>query len=592
MPLIKSPEELEKVREEILSRRDPHQLCISVCAGASCLASGAGEVIAAFKAELEKQNINADVDTKGSGCPGFCEQGPVVVIHPEEICYLQVTPDDAGEIISQTIVGKKPVERLLYTDPDTGNKVVKMNDIPFYKNQVRHLIGNNIKIDPKSIDDYLAQGGYAALAKAMHEMSPEQVIEEVKESGLRGRSGSGFPAGRKWEFCRNSEDEHKYVICNCHEGDPGSYADRRLTEGNPHNVLEGIIIGAYAIGAQDAFVFVGDEFPQTVENMRLAIKQAEEYGFLGKDILGSGFDLTVRISIDGGGYVLGESTALMASMEGRIGEPKTKYDHATDRGLWAKPTVLNNLQTWANVPLIINNGAAWFRQTGTDGSTGTRVFSITGKIKNSGMIEVPMGMSLKEVIYDIGGGTVTDKKFKAIQVGGPLGGFVPESQLDVQVDYDQMTDAGLAMGPGLIVADESTCIVDMVKYFLTFLAHESCGKCTPCREGGYWLGQILTRIDTGTGRMEDLELLEDLCDNIFGRAFCALADGMVSPIRSSLEYFRDEYVEHIRRGMSPYGVAPRRDIEVVEFTRGGGYEPVPPATPERETEPADGGLSR
>ncbi len=554
MPLIKSPEELEKVREEILSRRDPHKLCISVCAGASCLASGAGEVIAAFKAELEKQNINADVDTKGSGCPGFCEQGPVVVIHPEEICYLQVTPDDAGEIISQTIVGKKPVERLLYTDPDTGNKVVKMNDIPFYKNQVRHLIGNNIKIDPKSIDDYLAQGGYAALAKAMHEMSPEQVIEEVKESGLRGRSGSGFPAGRKWEFCRNSEDEHKYVICNCHEGDPGSYADRRLTEGNPHNVLEGIIIGAYAIGAQDAFVFVGDEFPQTVENMRLAIKQAEEYGFLGKDILGSGFDLTVRISIDGGGYVLGESTALMASMEGRIGEPKTKYDHATDRGLWAKPTVLNNLQTWANVPLIINNGAAWFRQTGTDGSTGTRVFSITGKIKNSGMIEVPMGMSLKEVIYDIGGGTVTDKKFKAIQVGGPLGGFVPESQLDVQVDYDQMTDAGLAMGPGLIVADESTCIVDMVKYFLTFLAHESCGKCTPCRDGIRQMLHILNNITAGRGNKGDLELLELISTVQKKAALCALGQGASDPLLSTLKHFREEYEAHIEEKRCPAGV--------------------------------------
>ncbi len=554
MPLIKSPEELEKVREEILSRRDPHQLCISVCAGASCLASGAGEVIAAFKAELEKQNINADVDTKGSGCPGFCEQGPVVVIHPEEICYLQVTPDDAGEIISQTIVGKKPVERLLYTDPDTGNKVVKMNDIPFYKNQVRHLIGNNIKIDPKSIDDYLAQGGYAALAKAMHEMSPEQVIEEVKESGLRGRSGSGFPAGRKWEFCRNSEDEHKYVICNCHEGDPGSYADRRLTEGNPHNVLEGIIIGAYAIGAQDAFVFVGDEFPQTVENMRLAIKQAEEYGFLGKDILGSGFDLTVRISIDGGGYVLGESTALMASMEGRIGEPKTKYDHATDRGLWAKPTVLNNLQTWANVPLIINNGAAWFRQTGTDGSTGTRVFSITGKIKNSGMIEVPMGMSLKEVIYDIGGGTVTDKKFKAIQVGGPLGGFVPESQLDVQVDYDQMTDAGLAMGPGLIVADESTRIVDMVKYFLTFLAHESCGKCTPCRDGIRQMLHILNNITAGRGNKGDLELLELISTVQKKAALCALGQGASDPLLSTLKHFREEYEAHIEEKRCPAGV--------------------------------------
>ena len=334
--------------------------------------------------------------------------------YPEEICYLQVTPEDVSEIISKTVVEKKVIDRLLYADPNTGEKVMRGVDIPFYKNQVRHLTGNNIKLDPKSIDDYLAIGGYAALAKALHAMSPEQVIATIKESGLRGRSGSGFPAGKKWEFCRNSEADCKYVICNCHEGDPGAFADRRLMEGNPHNVLEGIIIGSYAIGAQHAYVFVGDEFPRTVENMRIAIRQAGDYGLLGENILGSGFDLTVTVSIDGGGYVLGESTALMASMEGRIGEPRTKYDHATDKGLWAKPTVLNNLQTWANVPLIIKYGAGWYRKTGTANSTGTRVFSITGKIKNSGMIEVPMGMTLKEVIFDIGGGIIEDKRIKAI----------------------------------------------------------------------------------------------------------------------------------------------------------------------------------
>jgi NADH-quinone oxidoreductase subunit F len=554
MPRIKSPEELEKVRQEILSRRDPSKPCISICAGAGCLASGAGEVIAAFKAEIEKQGLKADVDTKGSGCPGFCERGPIVVIYPEEICYVQVTPEDVPEIISQTVVGKKVIDRLLYTDPNTGEKAVHEYEIPFYKNQMRLLIGDNIKIDPKSIDDYLAIGGYSALVKVLLTMSPEQVIAEINKSGLRGRSGSGFPAGIKWEACRKAEADTKYVICNCHEGDPGAFADRRVMEGNPHTVLEGMIIGAYAIGAHEGYIFVGDEFPLTVENTRLAIKQAEEYGLLGKNILGSGFDFTVKINIDGGGYVLGESTALMASMEGRVGEPRTKYDHATDRGLRAKPTVLNNLQTWANVPLIINHGADSYSKIGTQNSKGTRVFSLAGKINNSGMVEVPMGMTLREVIFDVGGGIREDKRFKAVQVGGPLGGFVPESLLGLQVDFDELNKAGLAMGPGLIVADENTCIVDMVKYFLTFLSNESCGKCTPCREGLRQMLKILNNITEGRGKKGDLELLEMLSAVQKSAALCALGQGASNPLLSTLKHFRDEYEAHIEEKRCPGGV--------------------------------------
>ena len=564
MAQIKSSEELEKVREEILSRKDPNKPSISICTGAICLASGAGEVIDAFRAEIEKQGLKTNVDTKGTGCPGLCESGPVVVIYPEEICYVQVTPEDVPEIVSETLIGKKLIDRLLLFDSNTGEKVVHEYDIPFYKKQKRLLIGENIKIDPKSIEDYLAIGGYSALAKALKSMSPEQVIAEVKESGLRGRSGSGFPAGRKWEFCRNSEADTKYIICNCHEGDPGAFADRRVMEGNPHNILEGLIIGAYAIGAQEAYVFVGDEFPRTVENMRIAISKAEEYGFLGDNILGSGFGLTVHVSIDGGGYVLGESTALMASMEGEIGEPKVKYDHATDRGFRGKPTVLNNLQTWANVPLIIKNGADWYRKTGTENSAGTRVFSITGKIKHGGMIEVPMGMTLREVIFDVCGGIKEDKRFKAIQAGGPMGGFLPESLLDLPVDFEEMNNAGLAMGPGLVVIDEDTCIVDMVKYFLTFLANESCGKCTPCRDGLRHMLKILNNIIEGRGDKGDLKLLELLSKVQKKAALCALGQGASGPLLSTLEHFRDEYEAHIKEKHCPGGVCKALSTAKVE----------------------------
>ena len=553
---IGSPEELEKVRREIISRIDPGRPCISICAGSACLAAGAGEVMAAFKDEIKKQGLDAVLDTKGTGCPGLCEKGPVVVIYPEGLCYLQVKAEDVPEIISRTVIGKTVIDRLLYADARTGEKAVYEYEIPFYKKQLRLLLADNSKIDPKNIDDYLAVGGYAALAKVLDTMTPEHVIAEVKQSGLRGRSGSGFPAGRKWDFCRNAHvvADIKYIICNCHEGDPGAFADRRMMEGNPHNILEGLIIGAYAIGAREAYIFVGDEYPQTVENIRLAIKQAEAYGLLGENILGSDFDLTVKVSIDGGGYVLGESTALMASMEGRIGEPRTKYDHATDRGLWAKPTVLNNLQTWANVPLIIKQGADLYNNIGTENSKGTRVFSLSGKINCCGLVEAPMGMTLREIVFDIGGGIPDGKNFKALQVGGPLGGFVPEDMLDLPVDYEALNEAGLAMGPGLIVADEQTCLVDMVKYYLTFLARESCGKCTPCRDGIRHMLKILHKITDGRGNNDDLALLELLAGVQKKAALCALGQGAAGPLLSSLAHFRNEFTEHIEKKHCPAGV--------------------------------------
>ncbi|MCK9363417.1 MAG: NADH-quinone oxidoreductase subunit F [Syntrophales bacterium] len=551
MPRINSPAELEEIRKGVLSKRNPDKPFLAIYDGTGCIGLGNDSVISALEKEIKKQDLQNKVDVKKTGCPEFGEKGPIVIIYPEGICYLGVTPEDAPEIISQTVVGKKVIDRLLYTDPHTGEKIVHQQEIPFYKNQLPLLIGDNNKIDPKSIDDYLAIGGYSALVNALLNMSPEQVIAEIKQSNLRGRSGGGFPAGIKWEACRNAEAETKYIICNCHEGDPGAFVDRRMMEGNPHSILEGMIIGAYAIGANEGYVFVGDEFPLTVENTQTAIKQAEEYGLLGKNILGCGFDLNIRISIDGGGYVCGESTALMASMEGRVGEPITKYDHATERGLWASPTDLNNLQTWANVPLIINRGADWYGKIGTSRSKGTRVFSLAGMINNSGLVEVPMGTTFRKIVFDIGGGIPGDKKFKAVQVGGPLGGFVPESMLDLPVDFEELTKVGLTMGPGLIVTAENTCIVDMVKYFLKFLSNESCGKCTPCREGLRQMIKILNNITEGKGKKGDIALLEMIAAAQQGAALCALGKGAANPLLSSLKYFRDEYEAHIEQKRCP-----------------------------------------
>jgi NADH:ubiquinone oxidoreductase subunit F (NADH-binding)/(2Fe-2S) ferredoxin len=554
MPRIGSPAELEGLRIDILSKRDRKKPCIAICGGTGCHNQGHQKIVGTFKEEVEKMKLKTEVDIRETGCQGFCEQGPMVVIFPEQICYIKVTREDIPEILSETIVGRKVIDRLLYTDPATGEKAIHENEIPFYKKQMRLLLGENNEIDPRSIDDYLAIGGYSALVKVLKHMAPEQVISEVKKSNLRGRSGSGFPVGRKWEAGRKAQSDAKYIICNCHEGDPGAFVDRRMLEGNPHSILEGMVIGAYAIKAEEGFIFVGDEFPLTVGNAETAIRQAEEYGLLGKNILGSGFNFTVKINRDAGNYVCGESTALMASMAGKVGEPITKYDHATERGLWAKPTILNNLQTWANIPLIINRGADWYIHIGTENSKGTRVFSLSGAVNHCGVVEVPMGMPLKGIVFDIGGGVRANKKFKALQVGGPMGGFVPENWLELTVDFDELWEADLALGPGLIVMDENTCMVDMVKYFLTFLSHESCGKCTPCREGLRQMMNIVNRITEGKGKKADLELLEAISAVQQSAALCALGKGVANTLRSALKHFRSEYEAHIEEKRCPAGV--------------------------------------
>jgi NADH:ubiquinone oxidoreductase subunit F (NADH-binding)/(2Fe-2S) ferredoxin/NAD-dependent dihydropyrimidine dehydrogenase PreA subunit len=552
MARLNSPEELENFRQEILSKRDPNTPCISICAGAGCIASGAGEVIAAFKAEIEKQGLTTDVDTKGTGCPGFCERGPIVVIYPEEICYLQVTAEDVPEIVSQTIKEKKIVDRLLYEDPVTGEKAIHESDISFYKNQERNVICNNIKIDPKSIDDYLALDGYSALAKVLNGMTSEDVLEEVKKSNLRGRGGAGFPAGIKWEGSRNAPEQIKYVIVNADEGDPGAFMDRALLEGNPHSILEGLIIGGYAIGANEGYIYVRQEYPLAVENINLAIEQAEAYGLLGKNILHSGFDFKVMVHQGAGAFVCGESTALMTALEGRVGEPRPKYVRSNIKGLWEKPSVLNNVETWANVPLIINKGADWFTQIGTEGSKGTKIFSLVGRITNTGLVEVPMGITLEDIIYKIGGGIPGGKKFKAVQTGGPSGGCIPEELLDLQVGFDELTKAGSMMGSGgMIVMDEDTCMVDVARYFIEFLTDESCGKCVPCREGLRQMLKILTNITRGKGKEGDIALLKELSETAKEAALCALGKSAPNPFLSTLRYFRDEYEAHIKEQKCP-----------------------------------------
>jgi NADH-quinone oxidoreductase subunit F len=492
------------------------------------------------------------VDVRETGCPGFCERGPLIVIHPEEICYLQVQPGDAEEIVSQTIIAKMVIDRLLYVVPGTGEKTTRESEIPFYKNQMRNLIGNNIKIDPKSLDDYLAVGGYSALVKALFQNTPEQVVELVKNSNLRGRGGAGFPAGKKWEFARNNPDEPKYVIVNADEGDPGAFMDRALLEGNPFSVLEGLTIGAYAIGSQEGYIYVRQEYPLAVENVTLAIRRAEEYGFLGKNILGSGFDFRVKVHRGAGAFVCGEETALLASLEGKAGEPRARPPYPAVKGLRGKPTNINNVETWANIPLIINKGADFLTSIGTEGSKGTKIFSLVGKVNNTGLVEVPMGITLRDIIFKVGGGIPGGKKFKAVQTGGPSGGCIPEKHLDIKVDFDELAKVGAIMGSGgMIVMDEDTCMVDVAKYFLNFLSGESCGKCTPCREGIRQMLKILTNISEGKGKEGDIELLDDLAEATRDASLCALGGSAPNPVRSTIRYFRDEYETHIKDKRCP-----------------------------------------
>ena len=547
-----SPEDFEFLRQNIESLREPSKPVISVCVGTGCIALGAGRVLENIIGEIKKHGLEGKVDVKETGCLGICEQGPMLIIHPGEIPYFKVKPEDVPEIISKTIVGGQLVKRLLYKDSVTGEVAKNIEEIPFYKHQLRPLLENNARINPKNIEDYIVIGGYDALVKALFQMTPDRVLEEIKRANLRGRGGGGFPTGRKWETTRNAPGEPKYVIVNCDEGDPGAFMDRAVMEGNPHSVLEGLTIGAYAIGANQGFIYVREEYPLAAENISTAIRQAEEYGLLGEDIMSSGFSFSVKVHNGAGAFVSGESSALMAAIEGKVGAPRPKYVHTATKGLWDKPTCLNNVKTWANVPIIICKGADWFSSIGTEGSSGTKIFSLVGKVNNTGLVEVPMGITLRDLIFNIGGGIRGGKKFKAVQTGGPSGGFISEEWLDLPVDFDELSKVGSMMGSGgMVVMDEETCMVDAARYFVDFLLEESCGKCIPCREGLRVLSKVLNDICEGKGKSKDIRTIKDIAETMKYASLCALGKTAVNPVLTSLKYFRDEWVQHIRKKRCP-----------------------------------------
>lgn len=552
MPGVHTKEELDALRREIIAKRDLNKPFITLCSGTACHATGSDKVAAAIVHELKQHGLTDDVGVRRTGCHGFCERGPIIIIYPEEICYLNVTPEDVPEIIAKTIKEKELIDRLLYTDSSTGERIVHEYEIPFYKYQTRLVFSGNLWVDPTTIEDYIALGGYQALAKVLRDMTPEEVLEEVGRANLRGRGGGGFPAGRKWASTRNAPGEPKYVIVNCDEGDPGAYMDRSIMEGNPHRVLEGLTIGAYAIGAHIGFVYVRQEYPLAVNNLAVALKQAREYGFLGDDILGSGFAFDVKVHRGAGAFVSGESSALMNAIEGKVGEPRPKYIHTSESGVWDKPSNLNNVETWAIVPLIFKKGADWFNAIGTEGSKGTKIFSLVGTVNNTGLVEVPMGTTLRDIIYKIGGGIPGGKKFKGVQTGGPSGGIIPERYLDSPVDFDELTKLGSMMGSGgMIVIDEDTCIVDLARYFVDFLCDESCGKCVPCREGLKRMREILEGIVAGRGKEGDIELLEEIAKVMKEASLCALGTTAANPALSTIRYFRDEYEAHIKEKRCP-----------------------------------------
>ncbi|MBN1837321.1 MAG: 4Fe-4S binding protein [Spirochaetales bacterium] len=549
---------MEAWREKVNKAKKVNTRSVRVCIGTGCAAKGSRRLYELFceaAQEAAKHNgRSVKVEAKSVGCHGLCERGPIVVIEPEGILYQQVEEPDVAEIFRETVLGGRVVERLLYEDPATKKKATTADEIPFYNVQRRIVLEQNGRIDPTSIDDYIAVGGYAALAKALTTMEPEAVIQEVEISGLRGRGGGGFPTGRKWRSAREapSADGGRYVICNGDEGDPGAFMDRSVMEGNPHSVLEGLIIGGYAVGANRGYIYVRNEYPLAVEHLKGAIARAGEYGLLGEDILGSGFSFDIRINRGGGAFVCGESTALMASLEGRTGEPRAKYIHTVESGLNGRPTVLNNVETWTNIPHIVREGGKWFASIGTATSKGTKVFSLVGKIENTGLVEVPMGITLREIVEKIGGGVKDGKGFKAVQTGGPSGGCIPAAHLDAPVDFDELTRLGSMMGSGgMIVMDEETCMVNVAKYFFTFLKSESCGKCTPCREGIAQALHILERITHGEGEPADIPKLEALAELLSEASLCALGKTAANPVLSTLRYFREEYEEHILNKRCP-----------------------------------------
>lgn len=552
---VTSVKNLQERASEKKKENQKYSKVITLCAGTGCCASGCLSVLTALRNELKQKGLAKKIKIRTTGCHGFCEQGPLMVIEPENIFYCHIKPEDVPEIVLASLEHDRIIEKLLYKDPISGKTFTHEPEIPFYKVQDRAVLGQNKLVDPCDINDYIANGGYSALIKVLTSMKADEVIEEVKKSGLRGRGGGGFPTGRKWEYCRNAEGKLKYVICNADEGDPGAYMDRSILEGNPHAVIEGMLIGAFAIGAEHGYVYVRKEYPLAVKHAKTAIQQAEGLGLLGKSILGTQFSFDIKIARGGGAFVCGESTALMASLEGKVGEPRPKDIHTTDKGFKELPTNLNNVETWANIPAIINNGASWFAKKGTAKSKGTKIFALTGQIKNTGLVEVPMGMTLREIIYDIGGGPSNGKKIKAVQTGGPSGGCLPEEMFDLPVDFEALAEAGSMVGSGgMVVMDESTCMVDVAKYFLNFLIDESCGKCAPCREGLSRMLEIINDITEGKGTEEKLKLLKETAETVSIASLCALGKTAPNPVLSTIKYFEKEYEVHVKEKRCPSGV--------------------------------------
>ena len=526
---------------------------ILICAGTGCISSGTLQVHEALRKELQKHQLEDKVRIILSGCHGFCEKGPIFIVYPEDIFYCEVKAEDIPELVEEYLVKGNVVERLLYKDPVTEEAVTSHQEIPFYNKQKRLALRNCGVIDPENIDEYIIRGGYQGLEKALRQESME-IINTIKSSGLRGRGGAGFPTGMKWEFAYRNDSDKKYVVCNADEGDPGAFMDRSVLEGDPHAVLEGIIIAGLAIGSDEAYIYVRAEYPLAIRRLRAAIVQAEEYGLIGENILGSGFGFKVNIKEGAGAFVCGEETALLASIEGERGMPRPRPPFPAVKGLWGKPTCINNVETLANVSLIMRKGTDWYSAIGTEGSKGTKIFALTGKVNNTGLCEVPMGITLREIIFDIGGGIREGKKFKAVQIGGPSGGCLPESHLDQPVDYDSLTSAGAMMGSGgMVVMDEDTCMVDLARYFLSFTQSESCGKCTPCREGTKRMLEILERITKGQGVEEDIPRLQKLALAVKDGSLCGLGQTAPNPVLTTLRYFRDEYEAHIFDRRCPAG---------------------------------------
>ena len=550
IPDIKAFEKLKKKLEE---EKDLNRKSICVCGGSACIATGSLGLIDLFEEELKNHGMEDEVDILVTGCHGFCEKGPLVVIRPEGIFYPLVKKINVPDIVSESVIKGKPIEALLYTDPATDEKIIYEHDVPFYKKQKRLVLGNNGLIDPTVITDYIRVGGYSAFASVVDSMTSDKVIEVVIDSGLKGRGGGGFPTGVKWKLCKNSKGKTKNIVCNADEGDPGAYMDRSILEGNPHSVIEGMLIGGFAITATTGYIYVRTEYPLAIQRLKQAIKQARDLGLIGKNILGTEFSFDIEIREGSGAFVCGEETSLMHSIEGLSPEPSQRPPFPTESGLWGNPTNINNVETWAVVPLIVNKGSKYFSSIGTENSKGTKIFSLVGKINNSGLVEVPMGITLKEIIYGIGGGIPDGKAFKAVQTGGPSGGCIPAALMDIPVDYQKLAEVGSIMGSGgMVVMDEDTCVVDIAKYFLSFTNDESCGKCTSCRVGTRRMLDILDRLTVGEGRDGDLDDLEELAEMVGRTSACALGQTAPNPVLTTLEYFRDEYEAHLE-GRCPAG---------------------------------------